>query len=211
MKKIPGVMTIGRDRMQSRVIVLILCGAVLSACSGIPSMPSFSVPSFSVPSFNMPSFSVPGFNSPSTPVRVESIPPGAEASIGSGPRCKTPCTLAGPSGGGSFNVNFALKGYEPQSVPVRVAISQSASSWDSADAGINAAASATVIAPDPVVAELSPVPAAPANKKMPPPPEAKKQRTAAAAPSPPSSSPPAPAMPTPQPGFGPAPQPNVFR
>jgi hypothetical protein len=165
-------------------------------------MPSFSVPSFSVPSFNMPSFSVPGFNSPSTPVRVESIPPGAEASIGNGPSCKTPCTLAAPSGGGSFNVSFALKGYEPQSVPVRVAISQSASSWDSADAGINAAASATVIAPDPVVAELSPVPAAPANKKMPPP-EAKKQRTAAAAPSPPSSSPPAPAMPTPQP--------NVFR
>jgi hypothetical protein len=196
--------------MQRRVIVLILCGAVLSACTGIPSMPSFSVPSF-----NMPSFSVPGFNSPGTPVRVESIPPGAEASIGNGPSCKAPCTLAAPSGGGSFNVGFALKGYEPQSVPVRVAISQSSSSWDSADAGVNTSVSATVIEPDPVVAELSPVPAAPTNKKMPPSPKAKKpppkQPTAAAAPSPPSSSPPAPAMPTPQPGFGPAPQPNVFR
>jgi hypothetical protein len=200
--------------MQSRAIILILCGAALSACTGIPSMPSFSVPSF-----NMPSFSVPGFNSPGTPVRVESIPPGAEASIANGPSCKTPCTLKAPGGSGSFTVSFALRGYESQTVPVRVAITQSNSSWDSADAGINAGGAATVIEPDPVVAELSPMAAAP-KAKMPPPPKAKKpppkQPTAAAAPAPSPASPPppaAPAMPTPQTGFGPAPaqQPNVFR
>ena len=203
--------------MQSRAIVLILCGTALSACTGVPSMPSFSVPSF-----NMPSFSVPGFNSPGTPVRVESIPPGAEASIANGPSCKTPCTLKAPSGSGSFNVSFALKGYESQTVPVRVAITTPSSSWDAADTGNNAGAGAgAVIEPDPVVAELSPMAAAPAHRtKMPPPPKAKKPPpkppTAAAAPSSAPASPPppaAPAMPTPQTGFGPPPAqpPNVFR
>ena len=55
--------------MRSRAIALAVCGAALSACTGIPSMPSFNMPSVSMPSFN-----IPGFNSSGTPVRVESNP-----------------------------------------------------------------------------------------------------------------------------------------
>ena len=43
---------------------LVLCGAVLSACTGIPSMPSF----------NMPGFTMPSFSAAGTPVRIEFEP-----------------------------------------------------------------------------------------------------------------------------------------
>ena len=132
--------------MQSCAIVLILRGCALSACTWIPSMPSFSLPSFDIPSFN-----VPGFNSPGTSMRVEFVPSGAEASIANGPSCKTPCTLPAPTRSGSFNVSFALNGYEPQTVPVRVAAGQ-INTWDAAESGA-LSPSPTVIEPDPVIAE----------------------------------------------------------
>src|SRR5215468_560226 len=133
--------------MISRAIALAVCGAALSACTGIPSMPSFNMPSLSVPSFS----NIPGFNSSGTPVRVESIPAGAEASIGSGP----------------YNVTVSLAGYQPRTIPVRIATARE--SWDSADAGQGSAA-ATTIDPDPVVAELTPAPGRgePAARKKPP-------------------------------------------
>ncbi|MBV8747098.1 MAG: PEGA domain-containing protein, partial [Xanthobacteraceae bacterium] len=93
------------------------------------------MPSFSVPSFKMPSFSMPGFNQPGMPVHVSSIPPGAEASFGSGGEtCRTPCTLAAPNGTGTYNVSFTLDGYQPQSVPVRIAVNEGGS-LQSGDAG----------------------------------------------------------------------------
>ena len=104
-------------------VMSILSGAVLSGCTGIPSMPSFSVPKF-----NMPSFSMPGFNQPGMPVHVSSIPPGAEASFGTGGEsCRTPCTLAAPNGTGTYNVSFTLDGYQTQSVPVHIAVNDSGS------------------------------------------------------------------------------------
>jgi hypothetical protein len=100
------------------------------------------MPSFNMPSVSMPSFHIPGFNSSGTPVRVESIPAGAEASIGSGAPCKTPCTLSAPSSNGTFNVTVSLTGYQPQTIPVRIATARE--SWDSADAGIGSASTTTI-------------------------------------------------------------------
>ena len=136
-----------------RAIALILSCAALSGCGAIPGMPSFSLPSFNKPS-------VPGFNAPGTPVHVTSVPPGAEASFGKD-SCTTPCTLTAPNGTGTYDVSFRLNGYQPQSVPVRIAVNES-SSMQSGDAGT---ASNTVITPDPVMAELEPF--APAAVKPP--------------------------------------------
>ena len=202
--------------MTRRAIVLLLSGAALSGCTGIPSMPSFSVPSF-----KMPSFDVPGFNSPGMPVHVSSVPPGAEASFGTGGQsCRTPCTLAAPSGTGTYNVSFKLEGYQPQSVPVRVAVNDSGS-LQTGDAGT---APTTMITPNPVFAELEPVAPAPgpaarkppaARAKTPAKPAATKPATATAtSTSPPAASPPPPAPPALPSPFSTTPQtqqPNVFR
>jgi hypothetical protein len=202
--------------MMRRAIALmsILSGAALSGCTGIPSMPSFSVPSF-----KMPTFSMPGFNQPGIPVHVSSVPPGAEASFGNGGEsCRTPCTLAAPNGTGTYNLSFTLEGYQPHSIPVRVAVNEGGS--------LRAGTSATtVISPNPVFAELEPVaPAASAAAKRPPAARTKPPAkpvaakpattTAATAPSGSASSPPPPAPPAlPSPLGTPAPatSPNVFR
>jgi hypothetical protein len=171
--------------MMRRAITLILSCAALSACGGFPSMPSFSLPSF-----KMPSFSVRG--APGTPVHVASIPPGAEASFGSGESCTTPCTLTAPNGTGTYNVSFKLNGYQPQSVPVRIAVNES-SSMQTGDAGM---APTTVITPDPVMAELQRF----ASAAMKPPAARTKAKpattTAATSEPPPASSPPPAAPPT---------------
>ena len=150
------------------------------------------MPSFSLPSLNMPSFSVHGAPA-GTPVHVTSVPPGAKASLGRDDQsCTTPCTLIATNGTGTFNVSFTLKGYQPQSVPVRVAVNES-SSMQTGDAGM---ASTTVITPDPVMAELERF--APAAMKLPAArTKAKPAMKIAATPAPPpASSPPPPAPPT---------------
>jgi hypothetical protein len=190
--------------MKSRAIALAVCGATLSACTGIPSLPAF----------NAPNFSFPGFSAAGTPVHVESIPPGADASIGSGPSCKTPCTLSAPGAGGAYVVTFKLAGYQTQTAPVSISVSRE--SWDTADAGIGSASS-TVIDPDPVAVELTALGRTPAGERKRPPaasikPKPKKPVAAAAAPSTSaapaaqaaSPAPAAPPMPTPS-GFGPPP------
>src|SRR5262245_63028413 len=187
-----------------RRTALVLSCAGLSGCGVIP-----SIPSFSLPSFNMPTFSVRG--APGTPVHVTSVPPGAEASFGrDGQSCTTPCTLTAPNGTGTYNVSFKLNGYQPQSVPVRIAVNES-SSMQTGDAGI---ASTTVITPDPVLAELEPF--APAAMKPPAARTKAKPATTTAAPSAPplASSPPPPTPPTLPSPLGTTPaatQPNVFR
>jgi hypothetical protein len=201
-------------------VMSILSGAALSGCTGIPSMPSFSVPSF-----KMPSFSMPGFNQPGMPVHVSSIPPGAEASFGSGGEsCRTPCTLAAPNGTGTYNVSFTLDGYQTQSVPVHVAVNDSGS-LQTGDAGTSPT---TTISPNPVFAELDRIaPAASSATKRPPaarakppakPVAAKPATTTAASSSssasgsPSSPPPPAPpALPSPLGTPAPATSPNVFR
>jgi PEGA domain len=155
------------------------------------------------------------FNAPGTPVHVTSVPPGAEASFGtSGQSCTTPCTLAAPNGTGTYNVSLKLNGYQPQNVPVRIALNEPGS-MQSGDAGITLT---TVITPDPVMAELEPLAPAgtPAAKKPPAARSKAKPATTTAATSapPPASSPPPPAPPTLPSPLGTtsvATQPNVFR
>ncbi len=170
--------------MMRRAIALVLSCAALSGCGAISSMPSFSLPSVNMPSFG-------GGGASGTPVHVTSVPAGAEASFGKD-SCTTPCTLAAPNGTGTYNVSFKLNGYQPQSVPVRIAVNES-SSMQTGDAGI---ASTTVITPDPVMAELQRF----APGAMKPPAartKAKPATTTAATSAPPlASSPPPPASPT---------------
>jgi hypothetical protein len=180
------------------------------------------MPSFSVPSIKMPSFDVPGFNAPGMPVHVSSVPEGAQASFGSGGQsCRTPCTLAAPNGTGSYNVSFTLDGYQPQSVPVRIAVSDSGS-LQTGDAGTSPT---TMITPNPVIAELEPVAHAPGPAARKPPAARSKTTTAKPAPAKPapataassgspSTSPPPPAPPAVPSPFSTTPQtqqPNVFR
>ena len=166
--------------MMRRAIALVLSCAALSGCGAIPSMPGFNLPIVKMPSFGGPS-------APSTPVHVTSVPPGAEASFGKD-SCTTPCTLAAPNGTGTYNVSFKLNGYQPPSVPVRIAVNE-ASSMQSGDAGV---APTTVITPDPVTAELAAMKSTAAHTK----PKAATTTAATSAPPPPASSPPPPASPT---------------
>jgi PEGA domain len=124
-----------------------------------------------------------------TPVHVTSVPAGAEVSFGKD-SCITPCTLAAPNGTGTYNVSFKLNGYQPQSVPVRIAVNES-SSMQTGDAG---SAPTTVITPDPVMAELQRF--APTVMKPPAARTKTKPATTAAATSAPPSSPPQAAPPT---------------
>ena len=172
--------------MRRRAIGLVLSCAALSGCGGLPSMPSFSLPNV-----NMPKFGVRG--APGTAVHVTSNPPGAEASFErEAQSCTTPCTLTAPNGMGTYNVSFKLNGYQPQSVPVRIAVNES-SSMQSGNSG---SAPTTVITPDPVMAELAPF--APAVMKAPAARTKTKpaRTTAATSVLPPASSPPPPATTT---------------
>ena len=93
-----------------RVIAVLACGVSLAACSS-SWMPSFDMPSFGGGGGG-------GSGSGPASLAVESDPPGAQASAG-GVSCVTPCRL-NVAASGPFNVNVALNGYVPQSVPIRV-------------------------------------------------------------------------------------------
>jgi hypothetical protein len=103
----------------------VLCGVALSACSAIPG----------------PSGSNRGT------VSLESKPPGAEARLSySGASCRTPCTL--PVKVSDYNVTFALAGYTPRLIPIRVSIKRE--HWYSPEV--------TYVDPNPVMALLQPTP-----------------------------------------------------
>ena len=82
---------------------LILCGFVLSACSGS---------------------GIPGLSGEAAKVSLQSTPPGANASLSSGGSCKTPCTLPAPDKAGDYNVTSGLAGYSPVSMPIHVSLSK---------------------------------------------------------------------------------------
>ena len=179
-----------------RVIAVLACGVTLTACS-----------SSWMPSFDMPSFGS-GGGSGVASLAVESDPPGAQASAG-GASCVTPCRL-NVAANGAFNVNVALNGYVPQSVPIRVM------QPDDPRLGSEEVGSGAVrLDPNPVYVELeraaTPAPA-PAPKKKPkvsaarqaPPPA-----PAAAAQAPAPSAPTTAAAPNTAPGPAPAAQPNA--
>jgi hypothetical protein len=98
-------------------------------------------------------------------LRLESEPPGAEAQVAGAGSCRTPCALK-KSLVNDFAVTFALAGYMPQTVPVKVAPAEGAF-----------ADPASRVDPNPVFAQLQPEP-----KKKPPPPKKRKPLAAAAAP-----------------------------
>jgi hypothetical protein len=80
-------------------------------------------------------------------VSLQSTPPGADAVTSLGPGCRTPCTVAVPSPTEDFSVSFALTGFQPMTVPVRITRS----------VGGRFAPSFTSLDPNPVVARLEPV------------------------------------------------------
>ena len=155
-----------------RVIAITACGLSLAACSGMPSWMALDSPGFLKPT-------------PTTVnMQFESEPAGAEARTSLGQACRTPCSIAMPPS--EFSVSFALPGFQPQTVPVRVV----ASAEDDAR-----------LVPNPVFVELQSTAPPPSRKK----PVAKKKPAAArAAPTamapqaaPPSAPAPAPASPWP--------------
>ena len=130
------------DPIMSRVIAVPVCGFMLAACS--TTMPSLDFMK-----------SAPQGES----LAIESEPPGAEAKTSLGQSCRTPCQLS-VQPGSEFSVTFALSGYQPQTVSVRLEA--------------EGATAAPRLAPNPVHVDLQAV--APGKK-----PVAKKKKLVAAA------------------------------
>ncbi|MDN4982943.1 hypothetical protein KUL72_23300 [Bradyrhizobium arachidis] len=134
-----------------RVIAIALAGASLGGCSSMSWDMFKSAP-------------------PTVQVRLESNPPGADATTSLGGGCKTPCSVSVPAPDAPFTVSYALLKYQPTTVPVNVIKNPG-----------NFTTPATVTTdPNPVFAELAPVvPPKPVKKK---PHRPKKPKPAAAAP-----------------------------
>jgi len=106
---------------------------------------------------------------PTVQVRLESNPPGADATTSLGQGCKTPCSVSVPAPDAPFTVAFALPRYQPASVPVNVIKNPG---------DLTTSATATTD-PNPVFAELQPAVAPKPVKK---PHRPKKPKPVAAAP-----------------------------
>ena len=181
-----------------RVIAVVACGFTLAACSS-SWMPSFELPS-------MPSFGGGGGGSGVGSLAVESDPPGAQASAG-GVSCVTPCRL-NVAASGPFNVNIALNGYVPQSVPIRVMQAD-----DPRLGSEEGGAGSLRLDPNPVYVELERAipPPPPPQKKKPTPkrtPTAARQTAPVAAQGPSASAPTTAVAPNTAPGPAPTQQPN---
>jgi hypothetical protein len=141
-------------KIMSRVIAVVACGFILAACS-----------------MSMPSLDFFRSSPPTEQLRIESEPPGADATTSQGQTCRTPCELTVPTAG-ELAVTFALNGYQQMTVPVRA----------------GGPGEGSRLQPNPVYAELQPmVPPRPAKKKRAPAkkkPVAQKQAPAFAAPEP---------------------------
>ena len=155
-----------------RTAAIAACGLSLSACSGLPSLPTFSLP---------------GAGPAATTVQFESEPAGADARTSTGQTCRTPCAQA--IAANEFTVTFTQAGYQPQTVPVRIS-----ASTEMVDPNTGQSPSPRLV-PNPVYVELQPAaPPPPAAKKRPQAPK-RQQPVAARQPAPA----PAPAAPAPAP------------
>src|SRR6266852_2696258 len=85
----------------SRVIAVMACGFMLTACSA-----------------TMPSLDFLKSTPQAEALAIESEPPGAEAKTSLGESCRTPCKLS-VQPGSEFSVTLALSGYQPQTGSVR--------------------------------------------------------------------------------------------
>jgi hypothetical protein len=82
-------------------------------------------------------------------VRFESVPPGAEAKTSTGETCRTPCALALPANA-TMTVTFTLAGYQPATENIEP---------------VSMGTELPALKPNPVVAELTPVPPPPMQVK----------------------------------------------
>jgi hypothetical protein len=157
-----------------RVVAIAACAFGLAGCSSMPSWMQFETPGFmkSAPA--------------ATTMQFESEPAGAEAKTSLGQTCRTPCTLEVTAS--EFSVSFALPGYQPQTVPVRVVTSADPDATPR-------------LVPNPVFVELQPAGPPPVVKKPAPvkkrPKPAPRPGPTAMAPETPPSPAPAPASPWP--------------
>ncbi|WP_025035560.1 hypothetical protein [Bradyrhizobium sp. DOA9] len=154
-----------------RLIAIALAGASLGGCSSM--------------SWDM-------FNSAPPPiqVRLESNPPGADATTSLGQGCKTPCSVSVPAPDAPFTVAFTLPKYQPTSVPVNVI----------KNPGDFTTPASVTTDPNPVFAELQPA-APPKPARKPHRPKNSKPKPAAPA-APPADAAPAPSSPFPDPNAG---------
>lgn len=151
-----------------RVFVVSLAGITLSGCASFPGL---------------------GFLAPAPPMatlQLESMPAGAEARTSAGPSCRTPCSVSVPAE--ALTVTYTLDKYEPQTIAVQP--HQQAV----VNPNIEVGGSAFVMAldPNPVIAELAPVPPPKRTRRPPPKRVAKRPPPATANAAPPS--PPTPAV-----------------
>ncbi|RZM99434.1 hypothetical protein CWO91_36030 [Bradyrhizobium genosp. SA-3] len=112
-----------------RVIAIALAGASLGGCSSMSWDMFKSAP-------------------PTVQVRLESSPPGADATTSLGPGCKTPCSVSVPAPDAPFTVAFALAKYQPANVPVNMI----------KNPGDFTTPASVTTDPNPVFAELQPAP-----------------------------------------------------
>jgi len=169
-----------------RVLAILACGFMVAGCaSGSDALKSAT---------------------PTTTLQFESEPAGAEVKTSTGQTCKTPCALAVPAT--DLMATYALKGFKPQTVPVKLIPPADTRSDPEGSTG----AQLPTFNPSPVYAELEkavperrqpargrPKPATTSSGEPAPAPAAQARPPAPAAPPPPSSSspwPPAPSQPT---------------
>ncbi len=126
-------------------------------------------------------------------LRLDSEPPGAEARVGSGQACRTPCSLSVPAA--DTSVTFSAQGFLPVSVPVRVLLPGDPRTDPNAVTGVT-------FDPNPVSVMLEPAPPPP-----PPPKKHKRAKRRPPPPPPPAAQPTAPSPATMQPPLQPTLQP----
>lgn len=147
-----------------RMLAIAVCGFALAACSSSGEMLKTATPT--------------------VPLQFESEPAGAEVKTSGGQTCKTPCALAVPAA--DFMATFALNGYDPQTIAVKMMPPDDLRG----DSEVALGAALPRFDPSPVYAELV---------KTPPRRPARKQRAArpAAEPQPRAAVPAQPASPPP--------------
>jgi hypothetical protein len=150
-----------------RAVAITAVGLSMAGCSSMPSMPSLSLGGPSA-----------------TTVQFESVPPGAEAKTSTGQTCRTPCAQA--IAADEFTVTFTLNGYQPQTIPVRIA-----ASLEPIDPNTGRMPAPRLV-PNPVYAELQPVPPPPPPRRRTEP-KPRPEPPAAPAPAPAAAWPPPPA------------------